>query len=150
MKIRDILNNPMKNIDLNTKDNNLIRKEVKAKFVEEFDKVNEMNVKERLNNLLSRIDAQWERIKKNIDIKEVMTYKKLISEFLKESVDSMTQFSKKNLLDKRGRHRIYAIIKRVDKELEELTKDVLEKEKDKIKILKRLDDIRGLILDIYM
>jgi len=150
MKIRDMLNNPMKNIELSAKDNNLIKKEARAKFVEEFDKVNEMNVKERLNNLLSRIDAQGERIKKNIDIKEVMVYKKLISEFLKESVDSMTQFSKKNVLDRRGRHRIYAIIKKVDTELEDLTKDVLEKEKDKIKILKRLDDIRGLILDIYM
>lgn len=150
MRIRDILNNPMKNIDLSTKDNNISIKKTNNKFIEEFDKMSELTLKERLDNILSRIDDQANRISKNMDIKEVIVYKKLIKEFLKESVDSMVKFSKKNVLDKRGRHRIYAIIKRVDKDLEDLTKDVLDKEKDNIKILKKLDDIRGLILDIYM
>lgn len=150
MRIRDILNNPMQNIDLSTKDNNIAIKKTNNKFIEEFDKMSELSVKERLDNILSRIDDQANRISKSMNIKEVIVYKKLIKEFLKESVDSMVKFSKKNVLDKRGRHRIYAIIKRVDKDLEDLTKDVLDKEKDNIKILKKLDDIRGLILDIYM
>lgn len=150
MKINDVMNKSTHGIDLlNNQD--VRRKEVyKSRFVEELERADEMTAKERLEKLLERIDKQAERLSNNVTIKEVLEYKKLISEFLKESVDSMVKYKKSSFLDSRGRHRVYGIIKRVNEELEGLTKDVLSKEKDNIKILKRLDDIRGLILDIYM
>lgn len=150
MKINDILNNSPKNIDIGIKDSNRSNQPVKNLFNEELDKMSGLSVKEKLGTLLTKIDEQSNRISRNMDIREVVVYKKLISEFLKESVDSMVKFSKNSFLDRRGRHRVYAIIKKVDEEIEKLTEDVLKKEKDNIKIIKRLDDIRGLILDIYL
>ena len=81
---------------------------------------------------------------------KLKVYKKLISEFFDETVNNSHKFTKQNFLDRRGRHRVYAVVKTVNKELDELTNDVLNSEKDNIKILKRLDDIRGMILDIIM
>lgn len=150
MKITDILNSGTKGLEMNQRESIEKGKGIKTKFSEELHMLKGLSAKEKLSVLLERIDKQADRLSKNIDIKEVIVYKKLISEFLKESVDSMVKFSKTNFLDRRGRHRVYAIIKRVDTELEELTKDVLNNEKDNIKVVKRLDDIRGLILDIYM
>ncbi|WP_026893613.1 YaaR family protein [Clostridiisalibacter paucivorans] len=150
MKINDILNNTSKGIDVKSTEKAINTRVNNKTFMDKLDSMKGMSAKERLNTLLDRIDKQAARISKNVDIKEVVVYKKLISEFMKESVDNMVKFSKNNFLDRRGRHRVYGIIKKVNTELEELTKDVLQKEKDNIKILKRLDDIRGLILDIYM
>jgi uncharacterized protein YaaR (DUF327 family) len=43
-----------------------------------------------------------------------------------------------------------SIIKCVDDELENLTRDFLKKENSNLKVLKRLDAIRGLLIDIFM
>ncbi|WIV12317.1 YaaR family protein [Proteiniborus sp. MB09-C3] len=150
MKINDVMNKTTQAIDLPSTQDVKKKDLQRSKFTEELNRVDELTVKERLEKLLERIDKQADRLSKNITIKEVLAYKTLISEFLKESVDSMVKFKKDSFLDGRGRHRVYGIIKKVDEELEGLTKDVLSKEKDNIRILKRLDDIRGLILDIYM
>ncbi len=150
MKINDVINKSAQGIDLLNSQETKKRDIHRSRFTEELKRADELTVKERLERLLEKIDKQADRLSKNITIKEVLSYKALISEFLKESVDSMVRFKKSNFLDSRGRHRVYGIIERVDEELEGLTKDVLSKEKDNIKILKRLDDIRGLILDVYM
>jgi uncharacterized protein YaaR (DUF327 family) len=105
---------------------------------------------ERIMGLMERIFEQGKKVGDKVEIKELMYYKKLISEFLNEVIDGSYKFSKQNFLDRRGRHRVYAIIKKINKELELLTQDVLSKENDNLGILKRLDDIRGLILDIIM
>lgn len=150
MKVNDILNSNSKAIDLNSKPSSVKREYIGSSFHDELRSADELTVKQRLDKMLEGINQQAERLSKNIDIKEVLAYKRLISEFLKETVSSMVKFSKSNFLDRRGRHRVYALVKKVDEELEGLTKDVLAKEKDNIKILKRIDDIRGLILDVYM
>ncbi|KPU27509.1 hypothetical protein TR13x_05435 [Caloranaerobacter sp. TR13] len=122
----------------------------KIKFSQSLRVMEGLNKRERLDLLLKQIDKQAEKLSKKIDIGELIAYKKLVSQFMQEALESMVKFSKNGFLDRRGRHRIYAIIKKVDKELEKLTEDVLKKEKNNLNILKRLDDIRGLILDIYL
>ena len=53
-------------------------------------------------------------------------------------------------MDRRGRHRIYSTVKKINKNLEELTQEILKSEKDHLKILAKIEDIRGLILDIFL
>ena len=57
-------------------------------------------------------------------------------------------FFKENSLDRRGRHRIYSLVKKVDQELDELTQEFLDLENKRINILKRLNDIQGILMDI--
>ena len=54
----------------------------------------------------------------------------------------------KNFLDRRGRHRVYGIIRLVDSNLDELASELVEDEKDHLSILARIGEIRGLLLDI--
>ena len=108
------------------------------------------NYEMRIRELADSIAKQEEKLGKNIDIMELMIYKKLISEFLGEVVGDSYRFFKRSFLDRRGRHRVYALIKKINEELDMLTKEVLSEQKDNIRILQRLDDIRGLIMDILM
>ncbi|WDV45976.1 YaaR family protein [Clostridiaceae bacterium M8S5] len=149
MKVSDVVSKA-NTLEIKQNESNKKPKNIQKTFKDEFSKLGDMSVKEKLRVLLEQIDIQSERIVKNVDIKEVIAYKKLVSEFLRESVDSMVKFSKNSFLDRRGRHRVYAVVKKVNTQMEELTKEVLNNEKDRIDIMKRLDDIRGLIIDIYM
>ena len=58
-------------------------------------------------------------------------------------------FSRENFLDRKGRHRVYGIIRQVDKELDELAKELVKDENDNIAILAKIGQIEGLLLDIF-
>jgi uncharacterized protein YaaR (DUF327 family) len=108
------------------------------------------NFDERVRNMLNKIAEQGEKLSKKMDIRDFKIYKAMISEFLDEIVNNSHKFSKKSFLDRRGRYKVYAVIKRINEELDLIAKEFLKDEKDNIQILQRLDDIRGLILDIFM
>jgi hypothetical protein len=75
-------------------------------------------------------------------------YRSLIKEFLNEVVYRSHKFSRENFLDRRGRHRVYGIIRLIDSNLDELAGELVEDEKDHISILSKVGEIRGLLLDI--
>ena len=76
-------------------------------------------------------------------------YRGLIKEFLNEVLTRSHQFSRENYLDRRGRHRVYGIIRIIDKDLDELAEELVKDEKDGIAILGKVDEIQGLLLDIF-
>ncbi len=102
----------------------------------------------KIMKIISQIETQAEVLSKKVDIRELKIYKRLVSEFLDSAVNNSHKFFKENKLDRRGRHRVYAIVKQINQNVEDLTQEVLKEEKDNLLILQKLDDIRGLILDI--
>ena len=75
-------------------------------------------------------------------------YRSLVKEFMNEVVNRSHKFSRENFLDRRGRHRVYGIVRLVDKNLDELAEELVKDEKDHINILNKVDEIRGLLIDI--
>ena len=110
--------------------------------------IEEARLKERLNLMLEDIVQQGKKIAKRTDISEMRQYRQLIKDFLNEVVNRSHQFSRENFLDRRGRHRVYGIVKLIDKNLDELAEELIKDEKDNIAILNKIDEIRGLLLDI--
>lgn len=111
--------------------------------------VGETQLQERLTILLDQITNQGDRIAKHMDIRDMKKYRGSIKEFLNEIVNRSHKFSRENFLDRKGRHRVYGIIKLVDKTLDELANELLKDEKDHISILSRIGEIQGLLLDIF-
>lgn len=110
--------------------------------------IEESQLQEKLGSLMKDIEEQGEKIAKHMDIRDMKRYRSSVKEFLNEIVSRSHEFSRENFLDKRGRHRVYGIVKLVDKNLDDLASELLKDEKDHIAILNRIDDIRGLLLDI--
>ena len=88
------------------------------------------------------------KLSKHMDIRDMKHYRELIKNFMNEIVNRSHKFSRENFLDRRGRHRVYGMIKLVDKNLDELAAALIADEKDGIDILSRIDEIQGLLLDI--
>ncbi len=110
--------------------------------------IEEKDLQEKLRSMMDDINKQGERIAKHMDIKDMRKYRELVKGFINEIVNRSHEFSRENFLDRRGRHRVYGIVKLVDKNLDELAGELIKEEKDHIAIVSRIDDIRGLLLDI--
>lgn len=111
-------------------------------------KIEEAELKERLNGLMEEIDKQGKKISEHMDVRDMKKYRSLVKEFMNEVVNRSHKFSRENFLDRRGRHRVYGIVRLVDKNLDELAEELVKDEKDHISILNRVDEIRGLLIDI--
>ena len=104
--------------------------------------------RERLKNLLERIDDQAQKLSERLDIAELKRYRSLVVEFVDITVRNASKYEKEHTLDGRGRHRVFGIVRKIDQELENLTQEVLRRHKDNIGVLAKLDDIRGMLVDI--
>lgn len=109
----------------------------------------EEGLQARLSLMMEDITMQGKKLGKHMDVRDMKHYRKLIQEFMNEIVNRSHKFSRENFLDRRGRHRVYGMIKRVNEALDELAQELMKEEKDHLMILDRIDEIRGLLLDIF-
>ena len=110
--------------------------------------IEEAGLADRLNLMMEEIVMQGDKITKRMDVKDMRRYRTLIKDFMNEIVNRSHKFSRENFLDRRGRHRVYGIVRLVDEKLDELAQELMKEEKDKIAILAKVGEIRGLLLDI--
>ncbi|MCT4586072.1 MAG: YaaR family protein [Peptostreptococcaceae bacterium] len=122
----------------------------RSEFALKFEKIKSEDVKEKLTELYDKINVQSDKLKEHMYLKDFSEYKKLVREFLDVAVKNSHEFSQQNFLDRRGRHRTYSIVKKVDRELDSITREFLKSEIDHIGVMKRVDSIRGLLLDTFM
>ena len=111
--------------------------------------VQEAELQARLQGLMEEITMQGDRLYKRRDVRDMKKYRSLIKEFMNEVVSRSHAFSRENFLDKRGRHRVYGIIRLIDENLDELAKELVKDEQDNLSILNKIGEIRGLLLDIF-
>lgn len=111
--------------------------------------IEDSSLAEHLTAVFEEIRTEGKKLKKRMDIRDMKHYRTLVKEFLNEVLTRSHQFSRENYLDRRGRHRVYGIIRIVNKELDELAEELVKDEKDGIKILGKVDEIQGLLLDIF-
>lgn len=111
--------------------------------------IEEAELQARLQGLMEEITMQGARLAKRRDVKDMKHYRGLVKEFLNEVVTHSHSFSRENFLDRRGRHRVYGIIRLVDENLDQLAQELMKDEKDNLAILNKIGEIRGLLLDIF-
>ena len=110
--------------------------------------ITDADLQAKVDELLNDITAQGNRLAEHMDIRDMKRYRGRIKDFLNEVVYRSHRFSRENFLDRKGRHRVYGIIRLIDQNLDELASELVEDEKDHISILERIGEIKGLLLDI--
>ena len=111
--------------------------------------IEEAELQARLQSLMEEITMEGEKLAKRRDVKDMRHYRGLVKDFLNEVVSRSHSFSRENFLDRRGRHRVYGIIRLVDENLDQLAQELMKDEKDNLAILNKIGEIRGLLLDIF-
>lgn len=116
-------------------------------FNDSFNKISITKSKEEVENYLGQIKEIGKDISNTKGYSHVIRYKQAIQKYLKSVVDYTYEIDKK---DSFWSSNYFRTVKVVDEKLENLTKSVLEEEKGNIDILSQIDEINGLLIDLYM
>lgn len=101
-----------------------------------------------LKALLNQVDEQARRVSTSRTIHDVRLYKKYVRAFLQEAVQRGLGTEQFRSWQQGGTRQV--LVQTVDKKLIDLTNDLLDKNKDQMELLDRLDEIRGMLINLYI
>lgn len=119
-------------------------------FRRELTELNADTFRTHVEDLVNAINRQGEIVAKRADIKELHKYREMITQLINETVSNNYVFTKNSAFDARGRHRVYSMIKKINTNLDDMTQELLKEQTDNLELLDRVDDIRGLLVDMFL
>lgn len=149
MKIRKLPKDTSVNSRVFDKDSSSGLQKGGPAFNEQLQKAKGEMVHRELEKLFIDVEKQGRVLAETMNIKDMKKYRDLIQKFIDYAVKEMYQMNEQHGWDRRGRHKIYLMIETVNKEFENLTSMLLTDQKDGIAVLAKIDEIRGLLIDIY-
>lgn len=103
----------------------------------------------QLSRLMSSITAQGERVARARSFRDLAKYKRLIKDFMKESVQYGMNLKHSHSWNTHGQTRKLTIVESVDEKLSELTEAVMDQEKRTVDLLGLIGEIKGLLINLY-
>ncbi|WP_317310602.1 YaaR family protein [Clostridium thermobutyricum] len=118
----------------------------KKDFSQSFNQARDRKSGEQLKKMISDIKKKGNRLVITKTYADVRAYKRMIKEYL----ESVLQYMYENKKDISFWQTQYFItVETIDNKLEELTNNLLDNEMENINIASTIDEIQGLVVDIY-
>ncbi len=119
-------------------------------FERHFHTLGREQYEEYIDELTRKIEAQGEQLARRVDMAELERFRSLVAELINELVSNAYSFRREKAIDVRGRQKVFATVDKINEKLEALAREILEGKRDKLEIMNRIDEIRGLIIDILL
>ncbi|MFB1082267.1 YaaR family protein [Jeotgalibacillus sp. JSM ZJ347] len=104
---------------------------------------------DKLTAMSAEIEDQGKKLSDSRTVEDLRKYKGLVKKFMEEAVNNGLQLEDQRGFNRRGRTKVYKIVKEIDSKLIDLTNQVLDKEKKGLDILGTIGEIQGLIINVY-
>ncbi|MCY8233842.1 YaaR family protein [Priestia endophytica] len=104
----------------------------------------------QLQQLMAGIEDQGQRLARSQTLREMAKYKMLIRRFIKEAVEFGLDLKDSRSFSYDGQTQKLTTVEEIDEKLMELTKDITNQQADSISLLKKLGEIKGLLINLYM
>jgi uncharacterized protein len=118
----------------------------KKDFSQNFSFARQQKSEQQLKDMMEDIKKKGNRLSITKCFADVKAYKNLIKEYLESVLKHMYEVKKDISF---WQTQYFITVDTVDAKLEELTKMLLNQEKDNLGIANTIDEIAGLIVDIY-
>jgi Uncharacterized protein conserved in bacteria len=118
-------------------------------FQQQMDEQERGEYRERVEILFEELHGSARNLLRQGDLTEFETYRNKISELMDEILHHAYLFQPERVRDGFGRQRIFATIQVVDEKMERLGKDLLSENREQLDFLSRIDEVRGLIMDLF-
>jgi uncharacterized protein YaaR (DUF327 family) len=101
-----------------------------------------------LDSLLDGVTELGDELKKNASLEAIKAYKQAVRRFMSKVIRE--SYETKETVTGMGfkKRKKYTMIRVIDDKLEQLAMGILHHQKDQLEILRRLDEIRGLLVDL--
>lgn len=140
MKVINVGLNP--GINIESKNN-----KSKLDFSDSFNQTNRSKTKEELELYIKEIKKTGDRLSVTQNYTDVVKYKQAIKGYLKSIVDYVYTLNKK---DSFWDTNYFTTVNTVNEKLEEITKELIYDQKNNINVAAKIEEINGLLIDIYM
>lgn len=140
MRVQNI--NPTKGLNIETKVN-----KGKSDFDQTFSQTQKNKTKEELDDYLKEIRKIGERLSQTQNYSDVASYKKAIKGYLKSIVDYAYSLNKNSSF---WEGNYFTTVKTVNEKLEDMTREFLYEQKENIDIASKIEEINGLLIDLYL
>lgn len=117
----------------------------KGEFAEEMKATLSQKVQEEIDELIKNIDHQGKLFVDHPSAENLRAYKQYIQSFL--NFVNKNSFQVKEFY---GRRKDYKIVQTINSKLEDLSKEVIHREIPRLELLSRVEEIRGLVVDLVM
>ena len=118
----------------------------KMDFSQNFSFARQQKSEQQLKDMMDDIKKKGNRLTITKCFSDVKSYKNLIKQYLDSVLKHMYEIKKDISF---WQTQYFITVKTVDTKLEELTQLLLGQEKDNLKVANTIDEISGLIVDIY-
>ena len=118
----------------------------KKDFSQNFSFARQQKSEEQLKDMMDDIKKRGNRLSITKCFSDVRAYKNLIREYLESVLKHMYEVKKDISF---WQTQYFITVETIDMKLEELTQMLLSQEKDNLDVANTIDEISGLIVDIY-
>ncbi|RJE48797.1 MULTISPECIES: YaaR family protein [unclassified Dehalobacter] len=98
---------------------------------------------------LKRLEKQGQKLSENRSLENLMEFKTLVKSFLQSTFGKSRNMQEETFWDYRGQPKVMARVTKINKTLEELGEQVLSSQSEPLKILEKIHEIKGLIIDLF-
>ncbi|ACM59640.1 hypothetical protein B0S90_0792 [Caldicellulosiruptor bescii] len=148
MRVEDVKRNNINNVAFFQDQRRVERsKDSFSNYVKQLEKDEIIN---RIKELINKIDSLGKSLAERLDLSTLKEYKKAIRELLGYTVFSSHEYFSESLFGRKGRHKVFGIVKKIDEKMDMLTQEILKKEADNLKVLSYVGEIKGLLVDLFI
>lgn len=119
----------------------------KSSFNDSFNQANKFKSKEEIELYIKEIKSIGNKLVATQNYNDVVNYKKVIKQYLKSVVDYMYSLNQDSSF---WNGNYFKTVKIVDEKLDGITKKLLYDQKDNIDLATKIDEINGLLIDMYL
>lgn len=104
---------------------------------------------QELQEFLTRLEKKGQQLAESFSLRDLSDFKDMVKSFLRSTFGQSRRVSEESFWDFQGRPKVLSRINDIDKALEELGQKVLDTQAKPLEILGQIDEIRGLIIDLF-
>lgn len=105
--------------------------------------------RQELQSFLGRLETQGKKLTQSLSIRDLKDFRDMVKSFLRSTFGQSRQMQEDSSWDSQGRPKVMARIAKIDQSLDELGKQLLDQHAKPLEVLTKIDEIRGLIVDLF-
>lgn len=103
----------------------------------------------RLDEMLEEIREKGKELSEKKEVEILVAYKEMVKSFVEEAVNFGLKVVERRGHGRTGRSKIMRLVSMIDEKMIDMTETLLKEENASIKLLSKIGEIEGLLLNIY-
>lgn len=105
--------------------------------------------RQELQSFLDRLETQGKKLSQSLSIRDLKDFRDMVKSFLRSTLGQSRKMQEDSSWDSQGRPKVMARVAKIDQSLDELGKQLLDQQAKPLEVLTKIDEIRGLIIDLF-